>query len=94
MYPAIGNVWTMLYELTDISWNAPRALDDSCSDAVINGLKYEIGQLNVSAAPVPGDFYYWGGALAAQGRLALIAYAPLSFLSYCGYYNRRKEKMC
>ncbi|KAH6615497.1 glycosyl hydrolase family 81-domain-containing protein [Chaetomium sp. MPI-SDFR-AT-0129] len=73
MYPAIGNTWTMQYELTDIAWNAPRDLDASCSDAVINGLKYEIGQLNVSAAPVPGDFYYWGGALAAQGRLALIS---------------------
>lgn len=73
MYPAIGNTWRMLYQLTSISWNAPRALDSSCSDTVLLGLEYEVGQLNSSQAPVPGDFYYWGGKLAAQSRLALIA---------------------
>ncbi len=73
MYPAVGNTWSMLYQLTSISWNAPRALDSSCSTAVLRGLEYEVGQLNSSQAPVPGDFYYWGGSLAAQSRLALIA---------------------
>lgn len=63
----------MKYALSDITWNAPRPLDNSCSDAVNSGLDYEIGQLDPSKAPVPGDFYYWGGTLAAQSRLALIA---------------------
>ena len=74
MYGATGNRWSMQYELSKISWDAPRPLDTSCSDSVLRGLEYEIGQLDVSSAPVPGDFYYWGGALAAQSRLALIAY--------------------
>jgi endo-1,3(4)-beta-glucanase len=74
MYPALGNQWRMLYQLSLISWDAPRALDSSCSSAVLQGLEYEVGQLDVSQAPVPGDFYYWGGALAGQARLALIAY--------------------
>lgn len=74
MYPALGNQWSMLYQLSSISWDPPRALDSSCSSAVLEGLEYEVGQLNISVAPVPGDFYYWGGTLAAQARLALIAY--------------------
>jgi endo-1,3(4)-beta-glucanase len=74
MYPAIGSKWSMLYNLTSITWDPPRDLDTSCSDAVLQGLEYEVGLLNPSQAPVPGDFYYWGGTLAAQGRLALIAY--------------------
>jgi endo-1,3(4)-beta-glucanase len=74
MYPAIGNQWNMLYSLTSIKWDPPRALDASCSAAVLQGLEYEVGQLNPAQAPVPGDFYYWGGTLAAQARLALIAY--------------------
>ncbi|KAI1171449.1 glycoside hydrolase family 81 protein [Nemania sp. FL0916] len=73
MYPIIGNQWQMKYTLSSITWNAPRALDSSCSSAVMSGLEYEIGQLNPANAPVPGDFYYWGGALAAASRLALIA---------------------
>jgi endo-1,3(4)-beta-glucanase len=60
--------------LTSITWDPPRDLDTSCSDAVLQGLEYEVGLLDPSQAPVPGDFYYWGGTLAAQGRLALIAY--------------------
>lgn len=73
MYPAIGNKWTMSYQLGSITWNPPRALDSSCSDSVQKGLAYEIGQLDASKAPIPGDFYYWGGTLAAKARLALIA---------------------
>lgn len=73
MYPILGNQWNLLYQLSSISWNPPRALDSSCNAAVIQGLQYEIGQLNVANAPVPDEFYYWGGTLAAQARLALIA---------------------
>ncbi|KAJ9143316.1 Glycoside hydrolase family 81 protein [Pleurostoma richardsiae] len=73
MYPALGNQWRMLHELTSISWNPPRAVDSSCSSAVLQGLEYEVAQLDPSEAPVPGDFYYWGGTLAAKARLALIA---------------------
>ncbi|KAI0153316.1 glycoside hydrolase family 81 protein [Xylariaceae sp. FL1272] len=77
MYPILGAQWNLQYTLSSISWNPPRAVDSSCKDTLIQGLEYEIGQLNVSTAPVPGDFYYWtdlmGGALAATSRLALIA---------------------
>ncbi|KAI8633667.1 glycoside hydrolase family 81 protein [Xylariaceae sp. FL1651] len=73
MYPIIGNQWRMLHTLSSISWNPPRALDSSCKSSVIQGLEYEIGQLDPANAPVPGDFYYWGGTLAATSRLALIA---------------------
>lgn len=45
---------------------------------MIQGLAFEIGQLKPSEAPVPGDFYFWGGSLAAKSRLALIAYACLT----------------
>jgi endo-1,3(4)-beta-glucanase len=74
MHPIIGNEWEMLYNLTPILWDPPRPLDDSCSSAVTQGLEYEIGQLSTSDAPIPGDFYYWGGALNAAARLAVIAY--------------------
>ena len=70
MYPAIGNVWTMAYALPTITWNAPRSPDNSCTSALLQGLNYEIGKLNANAPSVPGDFYYWGGAIAAQARLA------------------------
>lgn len=73
MYPTLGNQWKLLYQLSSITWNPPRALDSSCSASVIQGLQYEIGQLNVANAPVPNEFYYWGGSLAATARLALIA---------------------
>jgi endo-1,3(4)-beta-glucanase len=73
MYPAIGNQWRLTYSLSSISWNPPRPLDASCSASVTQGLEYEVGQLSASTAPVPGDFYYWGGAVAAKSRLALIA---------------------
>lgn len=73
MYPAVGNQWRMRYELSSISWNPARPLDASCLDSVLRGLVYEVGQLDVAKAPVPNDFYYWGGTLAAHSRLALIA---------------------
>lgn len=72
MYPALGNVWTMSYALTTITWNAPRAPDSSCTSTLVKGITYEGGLLNPSDPSVPGDFYYWGGAMAAQGRLALV----------------------
>ncbi|TQV92853.1 glycoside hydrolase family 81 [Cordyceps javanica] len=77
MYLAIGNQWRIKYALSDIAWNWPRPLDRSCADAVTNGLEYEVGLLNVSGAPVPGDFYYWGGSMAAQACLALIAWVAM-----------------
>ncbi|KAI1753774.1 glycoside hydrolase family 81 protein [Xylaria castorea] len=73
MYPILGNQWKLQNALSSITWNPPRPLDSSCQASVIQGLVYEIGQLNPANAPVPGDFYYWGGALAAASRLALIA---------------------
>jgi endo-1,3(4)-beta-glucanase len=73
MYPILGNQWKQQYTLPGITWNPPRALDSSCKSAVVQGLEYEVAQLTVASAPVPGDFYSWGGALAAKARLALIA---------------------
>lgn len=82
MYPALGNVWDLKYDLPNISWNAPRLPDESCIPAIIQGLEYEIGQLEAANAPVPGDFYFWGGAIAAKARLAsvttLISFLPSS----------------
>lgn len=72
MYPALGNVWTMAYSLPTITWNAPRSPDSSCTSAIVQGVQYEIGKLNASAPSIPGDFYYWGGAIAAQARLAYV----------------------
>jgi endo-1,3(4)-beta-glucanase len=82
MYSNIGNQWRMKYTLSSISWNPPRPLDPSCQSSVIKGLEYEIGQLNPANAPIPGDMYYWGGALAATSRLALIAYVFAQPLFY------------
>lgn len=70
MYPALGNVWNLQYSLSTITWNAPRSPDSSCTSSIVQGLEYEIGLLNSTAPPIPGDFYYWGGALSATGRLA------------------------
>lgn len=72
MYPALGNVWTLAYDLSTITFNAPRAPDSSCTAALVQGVQYEIGLLSASSPSVPGDFYYWGGSIAAQGRLAYV----------------------
>jgi endo-1,3(4)-beta-glucanase len=74
MYPVLGNEWQLLYTLSSIIWDPPRSLDSTCQPAVIQGLEYEVGQLDPADAPIPGDFYYWGGALNAVARLAVIAY--------------------
>ncbi|KAG5641571.1 hypothetical protein DXG03_004697, partial [Asterophora parasitica] len=71
MYPAIGNVWNLLYDLSTITWNAPRTPDASCTASLIAGLEYEIAQL--PAVTPPGDFYFFGGHVGAVSRLALIA---------------------
>ena len=68
MYPAIGNVWNMAYDLPTITWNAPRNPDASCKSSIIAGLEYEIAHLPAVAAP--GDFYYFGGHVGAVSRLA------------------------
>ncbi|KAF5562470.1 glycoside hydrolase family 81 [Fusarium phyllophilum] len=73
MYPTLGNTWRLTYKLSAITWNAPRDVDPSCKESVVNGLKYEVDQLDPSKAPAPNEFYYWGGTLAAKSRLALIA---------------------
>lgn len=82
MYPTLGNTWRLTYKLTSITWNAPRDVDPSCKASVVNGLKYEVSQLDASKAPAPNDFYYWGGTLAAKSRLALIAYVPQRWFLY------------
>lgn len=70
MYPIFGSTWILLYDLPSIDWNAPRNPDSSCTSQIIQGLEYEIGKLSPSAPSVPGDFYSWGNAIAAQARLA------------------------
>ncbi|KAG6883475.1 hypothetical protein C0993_005963 [Termitomyces sp. T159_Od127] len=71
MYPALGNVWDLVYDLTTITWNAPRTPDASCLQDLVAGLEYEIA--NLPAVTMPGDFYFFGGRFAAISRLALIA---------------------
>ncbi|KIY50828.1 glycoside hydrolase family 81 protein [Fistulina hepatica ATCC 64428] len=71
MYPALGNVWELKYDLPTITWNAPRSPDSSCIPSIIAGLEYEIAHLPPIAAP--GDFYFFGGHVAMVSRLALIA---------------------
>ncbi|KAG5729861.1 putative endo-1,3(4)-beta-glucanase 2 [Termitomyces sp. T112] len=71
MYPALGNVWNLVYNLPTIIWNAPRTPDASCTQNLVSGLEYEIA--NLPAVTMPGDFYFFGGRLAAVSRLALIA---------------------
>lgn len=73
MYPAIGNVWDLKYDLPTISWHAPRPPDESCIPSIVEGLKYEIDQLDPANAPVPGDFYFWGGSIGAKARLAWVS---------------------
>lgn len=85
MYPVLGNEWKLLYNLSNIIWNPPRPLDASCESAVIQGLEYEVGLLDPANAPIPGDFYYWGGALNAVARLAVISYG----VSPCFYICMR-----
>ncbi|KAG6828277.1 hypothetical protein H0H92_008549 [Tricholoma furcatifolium] len=71
MYPALGNVWNLQYNLPTITWNAPRTPDASCITNLIAGLQYEIA--NLPAVTAPGDFYFFGGHAAMVSRLALIA---------------------
>ena len=75
MYPAVGNQWLMAYDLPTMSWNAPRAPDQSCVTSIIQGLEFEIGKLVANGSvppPVPGDFYFWGSSTNAQARLAYV----------------------
>ncbi|KAG5731890.1 Endo-1,3(4)-beta-glucanase 1 [Termitomyces sp. T112] len=71
MYPALGSVWNLVYDLPTITWNAPRDPDASCLQDLIAGLEYEIA--NLPAVTMPGDFYFFGGHFAIVSRLALIA---------------------
>lgn len=68
MYPALGNVWNLRYDLSTITWNAPRAPDGSCTASLIAGLEYEISHL--PAVTAPADFYFFGGHVAMVSRLA------------------------
>jgi endo-1,3(4)-beta-glucanase len=63
----------MLYNTTSFYWDAPRPVDTSCMQLLIEGLEYEIGQIDPNQPSVPGNFYFWGSGLAAQARLALVA---------------------
>ncbi|KAF5375528.1 hypothetical protein D9615_009199 [Tricholomella constricta] len=71
MYPALGNIWNLRYDLPTITWNAPRTPDASCRASLIAGLEYEIAHL--PAVTQPGDFYFFGGHVGMVSRLALIA---------------------
>ncbi|KIY51480.1 glycoside hydrolase family 81 protein [Fistulina hepatica ATCC 64428] len=71
MYPALGNEWNMLYNLSTITWNAPRPIDSSCTSSISAGVEYEIA--NLPAVSAPADFYYFGVNAGMVSRLALIA---------------------
>lgn len=68
MYGALGNRWLMEYQLSDITWNAPRSPDTSCISTLIAGLEYDIAHLPIVVAP--GDFYWFGGHVGMVSRLA------------------------
>lgn len=68
MVPVVGHTWRLKYQLPPMDFHAPRPPDPSCVSAIIQGLQYEIGALGPS--PEPGDFYFWGGSIAAVSRLA------------------------
>lgn len=70
MYPVLGNVWNLLYNLPTITWDAPRAVDSSCLSTLIAGLEYEIA--NIPPVTEPADFYYFGGSMAMVSRLACV----------------------
>ena len=59
MYPNLGNVWNLAYNLTTITWNAPRAPDSSCLAALVQGVTYESQKFSASSPTVAGDLYYW-----------------------------------
>ncbi|KAG5650448.1 hypothetical protein H0H81_012202 [Sphagnurus paluster] len=71
MYPAIGNIWNLCYDLPTITWHVLRTPDASCRASLVAGLEYEIAHL--PAVAQPGDFYFFGGHVAMVSRLALIA---------------------
>ncbi|KAH7101493.1 glycosyl hydrolase family 81-domain-containing protein [Auriculariales sp. MPI-PUGE-AT-0066] len=71
MIPVRGTTWRLAYDLPLMDFHPPRRADGSCLPAIIRGLEYEVAALE--DPPEPGDFYFWGGALAAKARLALIA---------------------
>ncbi|KAG6882679.1 hypothetical protein C0993_009599, partial [Termitomyces sp. T159_Od127] len=80
MYPALGNVWNLVYNLPTITWNAPRTPDASCNQDLIAGLQYEI--TNLPAVTMPGDFYFFGGRFAAVSRLAQFNSASTAIPAY------------
>ncbi|KZW03632.1 hypothetical protein EXIGLDRAFT_758973 [Exidia glandulosa HHB12029] len=71
MYGNVGNVWRLPYTLSTIDFNAPRSIHSSCTAQLTRGLEYEIA--NLGDVPIPNDYYFWGGRVAAVSRLALIA---------------------
>eukprot|EP00026_Physarum_polycephalum_P002500 Phypoly_transcript_02507.p1 GENE.Phypoly_transcript_02507~~Phypoly_transcript_02507.p1 ORF type:complete len:762 (+),score=155.94 Phypoly_transcript_02507:445-2730(+) len=66
----LGNKWVLQYTLPTVSWFAPRSVDPSCVQAINQALNNDVAGLTVLQA---NDFYRFGGAIAAQARLALIA---------------------
>lgn len=68
MYPVLGKVWNLQYNLPTVTWNAPRSPDSSCLSSLIAGLEYEMAHL--PAVTEPADFYFFGGQVAAVSRLA------------------------
>ncbi|KAH8928622.1 glycoside hydrolase family 81 protein [Atractiella rhizophila] len=73
MLGTVGSTWRLNYNLPTITWNAPRSPHSSCINLVRQSLIYEANALLATTPPVPGDFYGWGGTIAAKARLALIA---------------------
>jgi len=66
----LGNKWVLQYTLPTVSWFAPRSVDPSCVQGINQALNNDVAGLTVLQ---PNDFYRFGGAFAAQARLALIA---------------------
>ena len=76
MIPVVGPTWTMEYKLPTHDFHPPREADPSCLPAIQRGLEYEVSALAQETAPEPGDYYFWGGTLAAKARLVYVILSP------------------
>jgi endo-1,3(4)-beta-glucanase len=60
MYGVVGNVWNLAYALPTITWNAPRAIDKSCTSSLSKGIEYDIKKAIATPPTAPEDFYFFG----------------------------------
>ena len=64
----VGNTWTLVEALTDITWNSVSPIDPTRLPDIQDAVRNDIGFSVVS-----GDPYFGGKQMAALARLSLIA---------------------